>query len=150
MKQYERIFKLLDSDEDGNISAGMISLDGMDDKACEVMTPLFEKLEEDKITLDFASFVESMDELLKTLSVDEKAYILKREAKPEQEEVKKPLISEMSIKLSEKSRGSLPDDIYERMVMTQELKRLKMVKEREERAMAEVKQCTFRPALRTK
>ncbi|CAG9328185.1 unnamed protein product [Blepharisma stoltei] len=150
MKQYERIFKLLDSDEDGNISAGMISLDGLDDKACEVMTPLFEKIEEDKITLDFASFVESMDELLKTLSVDEKAYILKREAKPEQEETKKPLISEMSIKLSEKSRGSLPDDIYERMVMTQELKRLKMVKEREERAIAEVKQCTFRPALRTR
>ncbi|CAG9317406.1 unnamed protein product [Blepharisma stoltei] len=148
--QLERIFKLLDSDQDGSISSGNISIDTLEDKTCEIMAPIFEEIEEENLTLDFAAFVEKMNELLKNLNIEEKAYILKRETKPEPEEVKKPRISEMSIKLSEKSRGNLPENIYERLTMTQQLKQLKLVKEREEREMAEVKQCTFRPSLRSR
>lgn len=147
-KQYSRLFNILDEDQDGLISAKAIYIDSLDDKTIEILTGFFEDLEAEKLSLDYEGFADKMDSFSKKLTVEQKAYLFKRDPKPAKEEVKAPRISIISEKLLEKSRNSMPEDLYERLLMSKKLTEMKITKEKELKQLEEIKNCTFRPTLK--
>ena len=148
IRQYERLFKCLDSDNDGSISATAIHLDLIDTKALEILTPFFEELQASEETLDFQQFSHKMDVLCKTLNVAQRSQLLKREIKTENNEPeRKPFISQNSLILAEKKRSSLPSDMYERLTTANKMTEMRMQKIKEEKEKEHSKECTFKPAL---
>ena len=77
LRQYERLFKMLDSDGDGSISATAIKIDQVDVKALEILTPFFEELQASEATMDFQQFSAKMDILCKSLNVAQRSQLLK-------------------------------------------------------------------------
>ncbi|CAG9333075.1 unnamed protein product [Blepharisma stoltei] len=155
IKQYQKLFSTLDSDNDGKISSQEINIDDLDGKNLAILTPIFNDIETSQSPMEFPEFAEKLEELCNTLTVEERAHLLKREtiAEIKQQETSQEapvLISEKSIKLAEKSRSSLPEDIYERSVMTTKLNQLKLAKQKEMKEHQELQSCTFRPSLKSK
>ena len=104
-KQYEKIFNSLDSDKDGKISCSAISIEDLDSRTIEILSPIFEDLQENKHAIDFHGFIERINILSRALNVDERAYLIKREQKQFEEPVQGvPYISPTSSKLAEKKR----------------------------------------------
>lgn len=147
-KQYKKLFDVLDSDNDGLISEHLVNIDQLDSKNLSILTPLFKKLEESKESMDFKEFVVVLEEICKNLGVEEKSHLLKRENKVEISQEISPRISLKSEKLAEKSRGSLPEDFYERSMLATKLNQMKISKEKELKELDELKHCTFRPSLK--
>eukprot|EP00358_Blepharisma_japonicum_P000910 CAMPEP_0202949946 /NCGR_PEP_ID=MMETSP1395-20130829/16769_1 /ASSEMBLY_ACC=CAM_ASM_000871 /TAXON_ID=5961 /ORGANISM="Blepharisma japonicum, Strain Stock R1072" /LENGTH=393 /DNA_ID=CAMNT_0049653421 /DNA_START=180 /DNA_END=1358 /DNA_ORIENTATION=- len=143
-KQLEKLFKSFDSDEDGKISSGSIKIEHLDVKSLVILSPYLNYLEESKEENDLDQFLGYMDELIKSMNVGDKSHLLKREVKPVVEE-KIVLVSPKSAKLAEKRRGSLPDNIYDRLVWTSQLNELKANELRLMRERAELSGCTFKP-----
>ena len=150
IRQYERLFKLLDSDGDGNISASAIKIDLVDVKALELLTPFFEELQNSEAVLDFAQFSAKMDVLCKSLNVSQRSMLLKRETKAENvEPERKPFISQKSLIIAEEKRKSLPTDMYERLTTANKMTEMRMQKIKDEKEREENKECTFKPALKS-
>lgn len=147
-KQYEKIFHFLDSDNDGKISAALICINDLDSRTIEILAPIFEDLEENQHEIDLRGFIERLNILTKALNVDERAYLLKREQKPkEDEQERSPYISPASNKLAEKKRGDLSGNLYDRLVSASQLTEMRLKKHKELQKMFELKDCTFRPNL---
>ncbi|CAG9329867.1 unnamed protein product [Blepharisma stoltei] len=144
-KQLEQLFKSLDYDSDGLISSNSIKIEHLDVKSIVILTPYLNFLEESKEENDFDRFMEHMGELMQSLNVEDKAHLLKKEAKPVVEE-KIVLINPRSAKLAEKRRSSMPQDVYERLMWTAQLKELKASKLKLMREQAELEGCTFQPS----
>ncbi|OMJ92934.1 hypothetical protein SteCoe_4144 [Stentor coeruleus] len=149
-RQYERLFKTLDSDDDGFISANAIRIDQIDIKALEILTPFFEELQTSEENLDFAQFSNKMDVLCKGLNVAQRSTLLKKETKQETLEAeRKPFISQTSIVLAEKKRSSMPADMYERLTAANKMTEMRVQKIKEEKEKEFTKECTFRPSLKS-
>eukprot|EP00358_Blepharisma_japonicum_P003100 CAMPEP_0202947028 /NCGR_PEP_ID=MMETSP1395-20130829/10492_1 /ASSEMBLY_ACC=CAM_ASM_000871 /TAXON_ID=5961 /ORGANISM="Blepharisma japonicum, Strain Stock R1072" /LENGTH=205 /DNA_ID=CAMNT_0049647997 /DNA_START=639 /DNA_END=1253 /DNA_ORIENTATION=+ len=114
-RQLEQLFKSLDSDSDGLVSANSIKIEHLDVKSIVILTPYLNFLEESKEENDFDRFMEHMEELMQSLNVEDKAHLLKKEVKPVVE-AKIVLVSPKSTKLAEKRRSSMPQDVYERLM----------------------------------
>jgi hypothetical protein len=150
LRQYERIFKTLDSDGDGVISATAIQIKDIDISALKILAPFFEELEESKETLDFSQFSGKMDILIKSLNVAQRSQLLKKENKVEAlEPERKPFISPNSLLLAEKKRSTLPTDIYDRLTAANKMTEMRVQKIKEEKEKDHVKECTFKPVLKT-
>ena len=149
-KQLQRLFALMDSDCDGKISAGAININGIDVSALKVLTPFFEELELKNLPINEAEFTRKMEEFYRTLNVEEKAFLIRRQDKKEQEEPeRKPFISINSTILAEKKRGSLPADFYERQSTVTKMTEMRIQKIREEKSDEAIKDCTFKPLIKT-
>ncbi|OMJ67225.1 hypothetical protein SteCoe_35668 [Stentor coeruleus] len=149
-RQYERLFKTLDSDADGYISANAIRIDQIDIKALEILTPFFEELQSSEDALDFTQFANKMDVLCKGLNVAQRATLLKKETKQEIEEPeRKPYISQTSVILAEKKRSSMPADMYERLTASNKMTEMRMQKIKEDKEKEMSKECTFKPSLKS-
>jgi hypothetical protein len=149
-KQYERIFNNLDQDKDGLISANSITLDHIDERTVLILKPLFDDLQESNIEVDFKGFIQRLEIISKTLNVDDRAHLLKRDTKPQVPFLpeSKPFVSQASVKLAEKKRVDMPDDLYERLVSAQKLTEMRAQKHKEINEMFALKDCTFRPNLK--
>ena len=149
LRQYERLFKSLDSDYDGLISANAIQLDQIDIKALEVLTPFFEELQNTEGALNFQQFTQRMDVLFKMLNVAQRSQLLKEGTKnEEQEPERKPVINQNSLILAEKKRSTLPVDMYERLTTANKMTEMRMQKIKEEQEKEQSKECTFKPTLK--
>ena len=149
LRQYERLFKMLDSDGDGSISASAIKIDQVDVKALEILTPFFEELQASEATMDFQQFSAKMDILCKSLNVAQRSQLLKREAKAENAEPeRRPFISQKSLMYAEQKRSTLPTDMYERLTTANKMTEMRMQKIKEDKEREEHKECTFKPALK--
>lgn len=149
-RQYERLFKTLDSDGDGYVSANAIRIDQIDLKALEILTPFFEELQSSEETLDFSQFANRMDVLCKGLNVAQRAALLKKETKQETEEPeRRPYISQTSVILAEKKRSSMPADMYERLTASNKMTEMRMQKIKEDKEKEMTKECTFKPSLKS-
>ena len=147
-KQYEKIFNLLDANKDGKISATEINLEGLDSKMIEILSPIFDDIQENNREIDMNGFIQRMDILSKALNVEERAYLIKRENKAVEEPQERiPYVSPASSKLAAKKRNDLSSDIYERLVSANELTELRLKKHKEVQELFELKDCTFRPNL---
>lgn len=143
-KQFHNLFKSLDSDCDGNISYASIKLDHLDVKSLMILNPLLTHLEESKLSLDFTQFEMMLNDLMKNLTVEDKAYILKRDTK-KQTEVRIRLVSPKSARMAEKRRASQPHEFYDRLFGAYKLTELKASETRKQREEEELEKCTFMP-----
>ena len=149
-RQYERLFKTLDSDEDGLISANAIRIDQVDEKALLILAPFLEELANSQDAMNFEVFCSKLDILYKTLSVGQRSILLKKESKKnEEDEDRKPFISQNSIVMAEKKRSSMPKDMYERLTTADKMTEMKLQKIKEEREKKFEQECTFKPVLKT-
>jgi hypothetical protein len=149
-RQYERLFKTLDSDEDGLISANAIRIDLIDGQALLILTPFLEELASSQEEMNFEVFCTKLDILSKSLSVGQRSILLKKESKKTVEErERKPEISETTVALAEKKRSTMPKDMYERLTTANKMTEMKLQKIKEEREKKFEQECTFKPVLKT-
>lgn len=149
-KQYEKLFKLMDSDADGLIAATAININNVNVNILKVLTPFFEDLERTRVNLSLNDFCGKMEELYRSLNVEKRAILIKRADKKEEEEPeRKPYISMHSMNLAEKKKSSLPTDFLERQSTVTKMTELRMQKIRDEKEEAALKECTFKPLVKS-
>lgn len=76
IKKFSDIFRVLDSDGDGTISAQRIDITSIDNNLLQVLSPLFCEMEELGQTLDEDEFIEAIGRLYDSLSLPERNTIL--------------------------------------------------------------------------
>lgn len=76
IKKFSDIFRVLDSDGDGTISAQRIDITSIDHNLLQVLSPLFCEMEELGQTLDEDEFIEAIGRLYDSLSLPERNTIL--------------------------------------------------------------------------
>ena len=76
IKKFSDIFRVLDSDGDGTISAQRIDITSIDPNLLQVLSPLFCEMEELGQTLDEDEFIEAIGRLYDSLSLPERNTIL--------------------------------------------------------------------------
>jgi hypothetical protein len=66
---------------DGYINSIQISIENLDAKTLDILTPLFKELQETGAMLDYDNFCMKLNTIVSGLTVEEKAYLLKRDSK---------------------------------------------------------------------
>jgi ribonuclease HII len=128
LKHYERLFKLLDADRDGLISADRISLVGIEDAACEIMQPIFEELQETNESMSFIDFVEKLHFIMSQLSLHDRSVILKRQKDLSSGDSEFKVTSRQSIigkrseELAMQYRAAVPGSIYDRQLLAKQVR----------------------------
>jgi hypothetical protein len=126
-KACKRLFSLIDTDEDGAISA--IPEGVLDSKVCELLTPLLASGAE--MTLE--AFSLAFEVQISRLSLTDRACLLHAEAQP-------------SAPISpEKPRERLAEDIYTRSKAAQQRIQAKLQAQQELQVKLAARDCTFRP-----
>lgn len=72
IQSFQEIFRDLDSDGDGMISAYRINIANLDPALLQVLSPLFVEMEEIGISLSQDDFIDAVNRLYKTVSLPEK------------------------------------------------------------------------------
>lgn len=85
-ESFERIFKMLDSDMDGMISANAIDITNLPTELLEVLGPLFCEMEDLSQALDMEEFVDALGRLYHTLSIPDRDKLMLRERRHKQVE----------------------------------------------------------------
>ena len=67
-KQLQKIFSLLDSDNDGQISANLIDITQLSTEALETFAPLLCEMEDADMILDLATFINAAEKLLNVIN----------------------------------------------------------------------------------
>ena len=151
VKQFENLFVLMDSDNDGIISACRIDLNSIEPEVLKVLTPFFEELEQSQLEIERENFVRSMENLYNILNVEQKAVLIKRCKKVEEEAADgKPFISARSSDLATKVQGKLPEDFFERQIMVTKMKEMKIEQLKEKLEMKNMSECSFKPIILSK
>lgn len=75
----ERLFALLDSDQDGYISASQCDIGALDEKIVEILSPILRQLNEDMVSLQV--FAGWMEELVSGLSGEARALLMRKGGK---------------------------------------------------------------------
>jgi len=156
---FEAIFRILDSDNDGIISAKENAVESLSKEVALIYIPLFNELEQMKCTLNIEEFVDSSNNLFKDLNVSQKNTLINfykslgggshtsRSFTTECHSFK-PQISARSKKLAEKK--AIPGvDLVTKLMQLQKLAEAKIEKLRAENENAKVAGCTFKPQLST-
>mmetsp|Transcript_19598 Transcript_19598/g.36016 ORF Transcript_19598/g.36016 Transcript_19598/m.36016 type:complete len:600 (+) Transcript_19598:34-1833(+) len=146
-KQYERLFRMLDVDNDGAITPSDVQMACLDNDVMRVLNPLFIELEVGNLKVTFEAFMKKVDALLAPLTVTDRATILKRDSKLELEETQfKPTISKITEAYAMRKRGVKPASLYERGLREKKLADEKFELEAKLKLEEEKKQCPFKPA----
>ena len=135
--RFSDVFQQLNPDVNGNIFFKNIDVSAVDPVILKIIRPLLAELEELDQPLNFEEFVESMDNLLRTLNTTEKDVFFTKPRKIKTEE------SESSIK----RYGSAAEigKLYQRHVEKKNETSAKMDIEREKKKILELEGCTFHP-----
>ena len=81
IQRFSELFKKLDSDNDGQVSAQRIDITGISPELLEVLTPLFCEMEELGQTLDEDEFIDAAGRLYESIPIPEKNIILQHKPK---------------------------------------------------------------------
>jgi hypothetical protein len=111
LKHYEGIFKRMDSDHDGLISADRIELGELDDLMITYLHPVFEELTHTGEPMNFADFADCVHDLVSKMTPSEKANIFKKAPRPPLPTEQRPMISKRSAELASKRHSA---DLYSR------------------------------------
>lgn len=142
IQRFSLLFQQLNPNSDGEIVFSRVNLYEIDEQIGEIMLPLLKELEETNASLNFDEFVNSMENLLKTLTPLEKNAILAKKTKNPGENVK-------SRHKKSASMASI-QGVYTRQVLQQQKTQAKLELERKKKKKAETAGCTFRPSLEKK
>ena len=66
------IFDLIDDDEDGYISPQHIDITTLPNNIIDIITPVLLEIEQEQLTLDHEKFCELLEDLISTLTVEER------------------------------------------------------------------------------
>ncbi len=111
-------------------------------KIISIISPLIEEIKELDEKLSFNEFSDAMDQLMKVLNPTEKGIILNT-AKP------KPVVAEKRLsrpKTSQQSGKSILN-LYERGLQQKKETWKRIMREQEEKAKLEMKECVFKPKI---
>lgn len=81
IQKFADMFKQLDSDGDGIISANRIDISSLNPELLEVLTPLFVEMEELGQTLDEDEFIDAIGRLYDSVTVPEKTILMQQKQK---------------------------------------------------------------------
>ena len=91
-----------------------------------------------------------MEELFRSLNVEKIAILIKRYVKEEEEELdRKPFISAKSSAITEEKKKKLPADFLGRQITLTKITEMRMHKIRNEKEDIALKECTFKPLIKT-
>lgn len=129
--RFESLFKTLDSDKDGKISAERINLHGIDTKVIIIIAPILEELEIDRVKLKFGDFLTRMDTLYAKITPQDKMLLVKSNSQVLQENYSfVPKINKKS-KMLAANNTHLGNNVFERTSAARQIHDLKMKKARE-------------------
>ena len=146
-KQYMKLFRLLDSDRDGKISASTIAFEELDQKLIDTLSPFLQWLQHLGSEVDYDQFAVLIEEFAKKLTVEERAVLLRREKKEEENTRSGSFVSGYSSMLAQKKRSSQPPDMYNRLTNERKLTEMKLEHQRNTRKQQEMQNCTFAPSI---
>lgn len=138
VQRFLYLFKALNPNQENQIIGKNIAYTSLEPQLQELMKPFLEELVELDEPLNFEEFYDSMENLLKLLTPQEKAVFLGRKKQKETPPAKS----------TNKALPSPRNNIYERHLEKQRQKQLKVetqVKLNEEK---ELKDCTFKPKIK--
>ena len=91
-----------------------------------------------------------MEEVFRSLNVEKSAILIKRYVKEEEEELdRKPFISAKSSAITEEKKKKLPADFLGRQITLTKITEMRMHKIRNEKEDIALKECTFKPLIKT-
>ena len=134
--RFLEIFTLLNPCGSDKIYSEVINTQKLDPEITKIILPLLQELEETGERLDFEEFFDSMENLCKFLTPEERYSLLKEKAKYEPRSEKR------------KRGSSSAGKIYSRNVKFKEEAHAKVVAERIKKDDEELKQCTFHPKIK--
>jgi Ca2+-binding EF-hand superfamily protein len=76
LKRLEKLFNTLDEDEDGLISCHRISINGLENKCIDIITPLLLKIEKMDKEINLKKFIEIAESFIKSVSVSDRNYLI--------------------------------------------------------------------------
>lgn len=139
---------------DGYINSISISIDSLDAKSLDILTPLFKELQETGAQLNYESFCKKLNIIVSGLTIEEKAHLLKRDSKELIEtpthkvSLTQPTLSKVTqVMMADKRKSESGSDIYDRLVKAYKIteEKNKQTKEILENKKLEV--CTFKPKI---
>jgi hypothetical protein len=135
VKRYSEVFEQLSPDSNGQIFFENINMDSIDHQLLKIIMPLLVELEELNQPLNFEEFIDSMENLLKTLNNIEKNILLGKS--------KKRLEENPSVKKSISAADITK--VYDRHLEKKNSVAAKLEIEREKKKLLELEGCTFHP-----
>ena len=131
--RYFEIFSILNPFEYPKISAEVICTDSLDPEILRILMPLFRELEETREKIDFDEFYESVENLCRFLTPEERQVLLKEKHKQE-------------VQFDSKRRScSSAGKFYTKNIKFKEDVQAKVLAERMKKTDSELKECTFHP-----
>lgn len=108
-KMFQHIFSMLDQDKDGLISSNVININDISDGVLEIIAPVLIEMEDLDATLNQEQFLQAMDRLFRSLSIEERNQLLntysKRRSTSMVEYPFHPKINEKSEQLAEEYKN---------------------------------------------
>lgn len=135
-KQFENLFANLDTDNDGYISYNSIEKEKLDKNLKESLSGFFTTLEQYKEKINLHKFSEMLENCTKHMTVEQRAYVLKRDLKKSNENCEKAISSH---------RSNRSSDLYERLIGASKNRQEKINRLKEDKIKDELKHCTFKP-----
>lgn len=133
--RYLEIFTLLNPHECDKIYSEVINIQEIDVEIVKILMPLLQELEDTGEKIDFDEFFDSMENLCKTLTPEERHTLLKERIRPI--ELEKP-----------EKRSCSSGRIYTRTKQYKADVEAKLLAERIRRSEEEVKECSFHPKIK--
>ncbi|OMJ81678.1 hypothetical protein SteCoe_17787 [Stentor coeruleus] len=148
LKQYKKMFEILDSDQDGKISADHIELNGISEKHLEILSPLLEHMLNSGDCIEFSEFAMHIEELRNHLDMKTRACLLERDRKIEIQEIDPhPKLSANTIEIAKQLKYD--ESMYDRQLKGKIISQLKFEKIKQQRDEEVLKDCSFKPTLIT-
>ena len=145
-KRYKKLFEMLDSDEDGKISADNINLSNVDERTLQVLSPLLEYLLNSGQLIGLGEFSDHLEELRNHLDLHSRSILFKRDPKIELVEMNPyPKLNNQTLEIAERIKTD--ENIYDRQVRNKIISQLKFEKKKELQQEMIIKDCSFKPKL---
>eukprot|EP00347_Sterkiella_histriomuscorum_P010260 403376977 len=151
IQQFSELFRQLDSDGDGQISANRIDISKLSPDLLEILTPLFCEMEEMGQTLDEDEFIDAAGRLYDSLPLPQKNIIIQNKQKwseksKMQEELHfKPMLNPNSLRIAAKKRPQ--EDVADILHRKQFEYNQKVHERMQEKENMELVGCTFHPQI---
>lgn len=154
-RNFHEIFLLLDSDNDGIISAEKIDISKLSHELLEIFTPLFWEMEDLEQTLDLEEFIDASMRLYDTLKHHEKSLILNLKDKwgrikniNEKDWTFQPKLNKNSLKIAAKWRDQR-EDVVNKLYKKKFESEARLDEMRRQKEEEELIGCTFQPKIST-
>ncbi|CAD8142151.1 unnamed protein product [Paramecium octaurelia] len=153
-KKLEEYFKLMDSDNDGLISAQNIYLEELPTEALELLKPVILQLEKLDIFLNIETWTAKCLDIIEKMSIFDKNRLFQKQPKqqktlPDSSSTFKPQLNQKS-EIIAKQRQTFkgPAALYQKAMKENIVKEQKIKQIKEQQEQKQAKQCTFQPKIK--